>query len=76
MTIEVGYWSLRGLVGFIRLIDAYTEEGIKWTTYEVAKYEEWKAEKSLNAKNFGKEKYKRCKVISLTSLHGHILSSK
>jgi len=52
MPIEVGYWSLRGLVGFIRLIDAYTEEGIKWKTYEVAKYEEWKKEKAENEKKF------------------------
>ena len=64
MTIEVGYWNLRGLVGFIRLIDAYTEEGIKWTTYEVAKYEEWKEEKAKNENNFGmyyKTTYHRCR---------------
>ena len=36
MVIEVGYWNLRGLVGFIRLLDVYTDEGIKWKTYEIS----------------------------------------
>ena len=31
MTIEIGYWNLRGLVGFIRLIAEYTGEPVKWT---------------------------------------------
>jgi len=46
MVIEVGYWNLRGLVGFIRLIDVYTEEGIKFKTYEVEKRDEWLEEKA------------------------------
>ena len=53
MPIEVGYWNLRGLVGFIRLIDVYTREGIKWVNYEVAQYEQWVEEKAKNAAGFG-----------------------
>jgi len=52
MPIEVGYWSLRGLVGFIRLIDVYTNEGIKWVNYEVAQYEQWVEEKAKNEAGF------------------------
>jgi len=46
MVIEVGYWNLRGLVGFIRLLDVHTDEGIKWTTYETSKAAEWFDEKA------------------------------
>ena len=59
MPIEVGYWSLRGLVGFIRLIDVYTNEGIKWVNYEVAQYEQWVEEKAKNEAGFG-EFFKGC----------------
>merc|ERR1712123_337595 len=52
MPIEVGYWSIRGLVGFIRLIDVYTNEGIKWVNYEVAQYEQWVEEKAKNEAGF------------------------
>ena len=54
MTLEVGYWNLRGLVGFIRLIDVYTGENIKWVNYEVAEYDKWLEEKSKNEAGFGK----------------------
>ena len=46
MVIEVGYWNLRGLVGFIRLLDVHTDEGIQWTTYETSKSAEWFDEKA------------------------------
>merc|ERR1712227_98829 len=52
MSIEVGYWNLRGLVGFIRLIDVYTQEGIKWVNYEVAQYDQWVEEKAKNDAGF------------------------
>merc|ERR1739838_19135 len=52
MTLEVGYWNLRGLVGFIRLIDVYTGENIKWVNYEVAEYYKWVEEKSKNEAGF------------------------
>ena len=46
MVIEVGYWNLRGLVGFIRLLDVHTDEGIQWRTYETSKSAEWFDEKA------------------------------
>ena len=46
MVIEVGYWNLRGLVGFIRLLDVYTDEGIKWKTYEISERDQWLEEKA------------------------------
>jgi len=46
MVIEVGYWNLRGLVGFIRLLDAHTEEGIQWKNYEVSERDQWLEQKA------------------------------
>ena len=34
MPIEIGYWNLRGLVGFIRLIAEHTGEAVKWVEYD------------------------------------------
>ena len=59
MVIEVGYWNLRGLVGFIRLLDVHTDEGIQWRTYETSKSAEWFDEKAklIETGEIGKVKY-------------------
>ena len=33
--MEIGYWNLRGLVGFCRLIAEYTGEPVKWTWSDI-----------------------------------------
>ena len=60
MTLEVGYWNLRGLVGDIRLIDVYTQEGVKWVNYGIAERDQWLAEKSNNEHGLGKTFRKLC----------------
>ena len=33
--MEIGYWNLRGLVGFCRLLAEYTGEPVKWVNYDI-----------------------------------------
>jgi len=35
MSVEIGYWNLRGLVGFVKLIAVYTGETVKWISYDI-----------------------------------------
>lgn len=47
MAIEIGYWNLRGLVGFIKLISEYTGETIDWTWYDInSEREKWAKDKT------------------------------
>ena len=42
MPIEIGYWNLRGLVGFIRLIAEHTGEAVEWVEYDIDNRLGWK----------------------------------